>query len=99
MPERANHCPFLNRSEPRCSSHFSLNGLVDALEQCFDQYPSCSVYRELLRERRARRGELPGQDAWATGYASDDGSVHGSASGSYGSQVVQLSCSASSSPH
>lgn len=63
MAERVHHCPFLNRSEPRCSSHFSLNGLTDALEQCFGQYSACSVYRELLRERQARRGELPGSDA------------------------------------
>jgi hypothetical protein len=57
MPDRANHCPFLNRSDPRCASHFSIDHLGAAFDQCFDQYPTCPAYRELLLERRARRGE------------------------------------------
>jgi hypothetical protein len=83
MAERVHHCPFLNRSEPRCSSHFSLNDLGSALEQCFGQYSACGVYRELLRERRQRRGELKNDSptAWR---AVDD----------YGLQTVQLTHSA-----
>jgi hypothetical protein len=61
MSDRVKHCPFLNRADARCSSHFSLGHLSDALGQCFDQYAGCGVYRELLLERRQRRGELPGQ--------------------------------------
>lgn len=57
MPQRAVHCPFLNRSDSRCSSHFSLDHLSDAFEQCMDAYQSCPVYLELLAERRERRGE------------------------------------------
>ena len=83
MAERAHHCPFLNRSEPRCSSHFSLNDLSAALDQCFGQYSACSVYRDLLCERRARRGEL-----------TDDASVSWPAVDDYGHQTVQLTHSA-----
>lgn len=57
MAERAIHCPFLNRSDARCSSHFSLDHLSDAFEQCMDAYQSCPVYLELLAERRQRRGQ------------------------------------------
>ena len=57
MPDRAIHCPFLNRSDTRCSSHFSLDHLSDAFEQCMDAYQTCPVYLELLAERRERRGE------------------------------------------
>jgi hypothetical protein len=57
MPQRAIHCPFLNRSDTRCSSHFSLDHLSDAFEQCMDAYQTCPVYLELLAERRERRGE------------------------------------------
>jgi hypothetical protein len=66
MPGSAHHCPFLNRSDERCAAHFSLNGMTEAFEQCFDQYAACAVYRELLLERRVRRAEAaillrPGQ--------------------------------------
>jgi hypothetical protein len=59
MSQRAVHCPFLNRSDARCSSHFSLDHLSDAFEQCMDAYQACPVYLELLAERRQRRGEPP----------------------------------------
>src|SRR3982751_112714 len=57
MPGSAQHCPFLNRSDGRCAEHFSLLSLSEAFEQCFDQYTTCVVYRELLLERRIRRAE------------------------------------------
>src|SRR4051812_27247677 len=57
MPGSAQHCPFLNRSDGRCAAHFSLLSLSEAFEQCFDQYATCVVYRELLLERRIRRAE------------------------------------------
>lgn len=68
MPDQARHCPFLNRSDDRCSSHFSLGRLSEAYDQCFDAYGGCAVYHELLLERRERRGEL---SAWLTGAASN----------------------------
>ena len=51
----SHHCPFLNRSDPRCSSSFKLDRLRHALEFCFDQYRSCPHYAQQLAERQARR--------------------------------------------
>ena len=70
MSDHRDHCPFLNRSDARCSAHFSLNHLDDAFEQCFDRYQSCAVYRELLKERRDRRaaaGHGVRRGFWARG--------------------------------
>jgi hypothetical protein len=55
MGEQAHHCPFLNRADPRCSRHFSLDSLDHAFKYCFDRYKACPVYLELLVERRVRR--------------------------------------------
>ena len=49
------YCPFLNRADARCSTHFRLDRLDQAFEHCFDRYHGCAVYRELLGERRSRR--------------------------------------------
>ena len=51
------HCPFLNRSDARCGSHFSLTGLGSAFDHCFGSYGACPTYRELLDERRERQGQ------------------------------------------
>lgn len=76
MPRGARHCPFLNRSDARCATHLSLGGLTDAFDHCFDRYPTCGAYRELLAERRTRRGEPAGPDGgWPEPRAeSSDGS-------------------------
>ena len=76
MRDQEHHCPFLNRADRRCSSFFSIDRLQHAFEHCFDAYPSCDVYRELLVERQARRSEaaaaggtrqnVPGQYLWTT---------------------------------
>ena len=64
MPEHGEHCPFLNRTDARCSTHFSLDRLTHAFEHCFDHYKACPVYIELLVERRLRRaGAAPGGHA------------------------------------
>lgn len=55
MPDRGQHCPFLNRTDARCSRHFSLDALDYAFDYCFDYYEGCAVYLELLAERRVRR--------------------------------------------
>ena len=49
------HCPFLNRSDDRCSAHFSIDRLNHTFRHCFGVYQSCPVYLELLVERRTRR--------------------------------------------
>ena len=56
-PERGQHCPFLNRADDRCSTHFRLDRLDEAFDHCFDRYPACAVYQQLLLERRVRRAE------------------------------------------
>jgi len=55
MSDTVSHCPFLNRSDSRCSEAFKLDHLRRALQFCFDQYQSCPVYGQLLTERQARR--------------------------------------------
>jgi len=55
--DRGEHCPFLNRTDHRCGSHFTLERLEHAFAFCFDRYTACPVYLELLVERRVRRGE------------------------------------------
>lgn len=68
MSDRENHCPFLNRSDHRCSDFFSIEQLQHAFEHCFHAYKSCAVYQELLVERQARRGyaAAAGRFVWAT---------------------------------
>ena len=55
MSEQGSHCPFLNRSDVRCSNHFHLEQLDHAFHFCFDKYQKCPVYLEMLVERRVRR--------------------------------------------
>jgi hypothetical protein len=49
------HCPFLNRSDQRCSDCLSLDRLDHAFDFCFGSYKACPVYLEMLAERRVRR--------------------------------------------
>jgi hypothetical protein len=70
------HCPFLNRSDARCSKNFSLDRLGEAYEFCFGQFAACTVYREMLVERRLRRlsGAMrPGAEATFVGDGSSQG--------------------------
>jgi hypothetical protein len=56
MPQQqSDHCPFLNRSDQRCSEFFNLDHLQHAFKFCFDRYTTCPVYAEQLGERQARR--------------------------------------------
>ena len=48
------HCPFLNRTDTRCSEHLTIESLGHAFEHCFDVYAACPLYLELLIERRTR---------------------------------------------
>ena len=57
MPDRVEHCPFLNRSDARCAENFNIDHLQHAFKFCFGRYKSCSAYTELLVERRRRRSE------------------------------------------
>jgi hypothetical protein len=55
MSDHGQHCPFLNRSDDRCSTNFSLERLNSTYDYCFGEYATCPVYLELLLERRVRR--------------------------------------------
>jgi hypothetical protein len=55
MSDHGDHCPFLNRSDARCSRNFSLDRLNNTYDYCFGEYAACSTYLELLVERRVRR--------------------------------------------
>ena len=55
MSDHGQHCPFLNRSDDRCSTNFSLERLDNTYDYCFGQYATCPMYLEMLLERRIRR--------------------------------------------
>ena len=55
MSDLAHPCPFVNRSDPRCSGNFSLDGLRQAFAYCLDDYHACPLFAELALERRLRR--------------------------------------------
>jgi hypothetical protein len=55
MADSLEHCPFLNRTDPRCAEHFRLDGLDHAFRFCFDRYRSCPLFVDLLVERRVRQ--------------------------------------------
>ena len=80
MTDQGHHCPFLNRADSRCSRHFSLDSLGHAFDYCFDYYEGCSVYLELLAERRvmrsrAQRGSSGGMQ-YSDGAAGDGGTYY-----------------------
>jgi hypothetical protein len=68
------HCPFLNRSDARCSKNFSLDRLGEAYEYCFGQFAACTVYRELLVERRIKRQASAGSPGAGRIFAGDGNS-------------------------
>jgi hypothetical protein len=70
-----NHCPFLNRTDERCSPHFQVDDLEHAFVFCFGRYKTCPHYLELLVERRVRRltsGVLRMNHPGAGTHGSDD---------------------------
>ena len=83
------HCPFLNRSDRRCSSFLSLDRITHAFDHCFGDYKSCPVYLELLVERRVRR--LCGLLAPAGHESTSNDPAH--TDGNLGRPLVQLTVS------
>jgi hypothetical protein len=47
-------CPFVNRSDSRCAEHLTMGGMGYAYDHCFGSFRSCSMYQELMQERRSR---------------------------------------------
>ena len=60
--EHPQQCPFIERVDHRCSCNFSLERLDHAFDVCFDRYKSCPLYRELMAERRTKRGKHEAAD-------------------------------------
>ena len=81
MRDMSDHCPFLNRSDARCSEYFRLSYLQHAFKYCFDQYHTCPVYSQQLAERQERR-------AAAAGAGGSVAAVAGGAVNHAGSQVL-----------
>lgn len=77
MRDMSEHCPFLNRSDPRCSEYFRLSHLQHAFKFCFDQYQTCPVYGEQLAERQGRRAAAAGAVTHASTSRSNPASVDG----------------------
>ena len=76
MTDQGHHCPFLNRADSRCSRHFSLDSLGHAFDYCFDYYEGCSVYLELLAERRVMRSRAQRGGHDSDGAAGDGGTYY-----------------------
>lgn len=55
MESNGQHCPFLNRADPRCGEAFNIERLDHAFRYCFGKYTACSVYIDLLVERRVKQ--------------------------------------------
>jgi hypothetical protein len=43
-------CPFANRSDIRCATHWTLRNLLQTFRHCADRFSVCPVYRTLVRE-------------------------------------------------
>ncbi len=43
-------CPFVNKSDLRCATHWTLRNLPQAFHHCADRFSVCPVYRCLIRE-------------------------------------------------
>lgn len=43
-------CPFVNKSDVRCSTHWTLRNITQTFSHCADRYSVCPVYRALIRE-------------------------------------------------
>jgi hypothetical protein len=71
MRDMSDHCPFLNRSDRRCSEFFRLSHLQHAFKFCFDEYHACPVYAEQLAERQGRRAAVAGAVKHATSSTSN----------------------------
>ena len=43
-------CPFVNKSDIRCATHWTLRNLPQTFSHCADRFSVCPVYRTLIRE-------------------------------------------------
>ena len=82
----SDHCPFLNRSDRRCSDYFRLSHLQHAFKYCFDEYQTCPVYAEQLAERQGRRAAV----AVGAGAVAGTAVKHGSGNINHREVVVSI---------
>lgn len=45
-------CPFLERTDIRCSGHLTLQNVMEAFADCAHHYEGCPVFRQLMNEDR-----------------------------------------------
>jgi hypothetical protein len=43
-------CPFINKSDIRCATHWTLRNLTQTFSHCADRFAVCPVYRNMVRE-------------------------------------------------
>jgi hypothetical protein len=44
-------CPFVDKTDVRCSAHLTFRNLFSAFERCAGEFAFCKVYQELLQEK------------------------------------------------
>ncbi|MBI5725768.1 MAG: hypothetical protein HZA50_17545 [Planctomycetes bacterium] len=52
-------CPFVDKSEPRCSSHLRLRNIFQAFTHCADRYADCQIYHILQADARRQQLRRP----------------------------------------
>jgi hypothetical protein len=67
MADSVEHCPFLNRSDERCSENFNIDHLQYAFRFCFGRYKACPAYTQAAR----RADGSPRGDGRAAAVAGD----------------------------
>lgn len=45
-------CPYLEKSQPRCSTHLSFRNIHQAFSHCAGRYNTCPIYQELRANLR-----------------------------------------------
>jgi benzoyl-CoA reductase/2-hydroxyglutaryl-CoA dehydratase subunit BcrC/BadD/HgdB len=57
MPASTSHalaldaCPYIDLDDARCSSHFTLDHLAEAFDQCVGNYRACPNFYRLTKEQ------------------------------------------------
>jgi hypothetical protein len=46
-------CPYIDRSDPRCSAHWTVQNIIRAFAHCTDRYFDCPVYLQLVDDKPA----------------------------------------------
>lgn len=60
-------CPYIDREDPSCSSHFTLTRLGDAFGDCLGNYHQCPHYLRLSARQPLRHPTVHGHALAPTG--------------------------------